>query len=272
MFGSTFLAISLGLKAGATPLFFAALRYIAAGGTMLPALFLAQRVTMGSVSALAGRSAFFSLFMTVGTFGCMFIAQTRVDSGFMARLDATGPLVTALLAALLLGKKPTFPHLIAFTLGTAGGFLIATPAANADILYLGLAAGSVVAYAGGNVLYPLIFHKDEDPILISALQSLVGGFILMAAALVTETIRFPLAALGPFIYLVLGGSVIGHTAALALVRDTGPVFASTWLYVAPVLATVLGALVLEEPITVPGIFGMVMALAGVFILGVTQRY
>ena len=91
------------------------------------------------------------------------------------------------------------------------------------------AAGSVIFYAVGNVLYPLLFPYKEDPILINALQSLLGELILMIIALPTETVRFPLAAIGPFLYLTLVGSIVGHTATLILVRDAGPVFASGWL-------------------------------------------
>ena len=102
----------------------------------------------------------------------MFIAQTRVDSGFMARFDATGPLVTALFAVLFLGKKLSLDHFGAFFLGTAGCFLIASPAADAEPAYLIATAGTVLFYAAGNVLYPILFSADENPVLISAHPSL----------------------------------------------------------------------------------------------------
>jgi len=266
LFGSTFLAISLGLKAGASPLFYAALRFTAAGGILLIALVLSKRANLATILPLTGRGTLFSFFMTVGSFGCMFIAQTRVDSGFMARFDATGPLVTALLAALFLGKKLSLAHFAAFFLGTAGSFLIASPAAKAEPAYLIATAGAVLFYAAGNVLYPILFSDDESPVLISAIQAFAGGIILMGIALSTETVRFPFAALWPFLYLVIGGSILGHTAALVLVRDAGPVFASSWLYVSPVIATILGAGILNESITTAGILGTVLAFAGVFLL------
>ena len=271
LFGTTFLFISLGLKAGASPLFFAAIRFTAAGGIMLSALLLSRRVSPGTVRSMAGRGIIFSLFMTVGTFGCMFLAQTRVDSGFMARFDATGPLVTAVFAAICLGKKISAKHYTAFILGTAGGFFIASPTARAEPVYLIFAAGSVLLYAAGNVLYPLLFSDTEDPILVSAIQSFSGGLILLGTAVATERLQFPPAAIVPLLYLIFGGSIIGHTAVLVLVRDAGPVFASGWLYVAPVIATALGGLALDEPITASGILGMVLALAGVFVLNRAEK-
>lgn len=271
IFGSTFLVISLGLNAGASPLFFASLRFILAGGTMLPILLLTRKTDFHQIKKLLGRSAFLSLFLTSGTFGCMFIAQTGVDSGFMARLDATGPLFTALFSALFFRKALSTPHFAAFILGMAGSFLIASPASTAEPFYLLMAGGSVILYAVGNALYPALFRQNEDPIVISALQSLSGGLILFAAALLTEKIHLPLNAFGPLVYLVIIGSIIGHTASLILVKEAGPVFASGWLYVAPVVASVLGILVLGEILTVNGITGTLIALAGVFILDRAEK-
>ena len=270
-FGSTFLSISLGLRAGASPLFFAALRFTLAGGLMLAGLGLSGRLAFGNIRRLFGRALLFSLLNTVGTFGCMFIAQTRVDSGFMARLDAAGPIFTALLAAVLLRKKLTLYHGAAFFLGTLGCTLIAGPAVGGKALYLAIAAASVLFYAGANILYPILFSEKDDPVLISALQAFSGGLVLLVAAVWAEPVRFPPAAVWPLAYLVLGGSIIGHTAALVLIRDAGPVFASGWLYVAPGVATVLGALILDEPVTLAGVLGTALALAGVLTLNRAER-
>ncbi|MDC7223361.1 MAG: EamA family transporter [Spirochaetales bacterium] len=267
LFGHTFLAIGLAIDRGASPLFLAALRFSLAGMIMLAGLFARKKTRLSSVRPLLGRTLVLSLFMTVGTFGFMFMAQTRVDSGFMARLDAAGPVVTALLASLFLKKRITLLHGAAFLLGTAGSFLIAAPAASAEPLYLCFAAASVIFYALANALYPLLFRSEEDPVLISALQALWGGLILLGLALIFEPLSLPRASWGALLYLIVGGSVLGHTATLILVRDEGPVFASGWLYVAPVVATVSGYFVLGETVSAEGMAGTAVALVGVFLLG-----
>lgn len=271
IFGTTFLAIRVGLDAGASPLFFAALRFVAAGAVLTGGLTAAGRLSFASAKAMAGRSALLSLFLTVGTFGFMFIAETKVDSGLMARLDATGPLFTALFAAFFLGKRLSAAHFGAFALGTAGTLLIAAPSSLADPLYLAAAAGSVVTYAAGNALYPRLFSPADDPLAASALQTLFGGLVLLAAALFLETPAFPAAALPSLLWLVVAGSVVAHTATLVLVRDAGPVFASGWLYVSPGVATFAGSLLLGERVTVPGLAGTGLALAGVFLLDRAER-
>lgn len=264
IFGTTFLAIRLGLEAGASPLFYASLRFLSAGILMTAGLFAAGRLSLRGARRLAARSVVLSLFLTVGTFGLMFLAQTRVDSGLMARLDAVGPLFTALFAALLLGKRLSAVHAAAFALGTAGTFLMAGPSAAASLPHLAAAAGSVVLYAAGNALYPRLFSREEDPVAVSALQTLAGGLVLFVLALLFEKPAFPAAALGPLLWLILAGSVVAHTATLILVREAGPVFASAWLYVAPAVATVAGFLVLDERVSLAGLAGTGLALAGVF--------
>ena len=271
IFGTTFLAIRMGLDAGASPLTFASLRFVIAGSLLSGFLFVSGKLTPRVAVSMLPRVALLSLFLTVGTFGCMFIAETRVDSGLMARLDAAGPLVTAVFAAVFLGKHFSLSHVPAFALGMAGSLLIASPAAAAEPLYLAIAAGSVVTYAAGNALYPRLFRADEDPMAVNALQMLIGGTILFIGALATEKPMFPPSAVGPLLWLIVAGSMVAHTASLILVRDAGPVFAASWLYVSPCVATVAGALVLCEAITPLGIAGTALALTGVFLLDRAER-
>ncbi len=267
IFGSTFLAISVGLDKGASPLFFAALRFILAGGIMIAFLLFSGRTSLNNLKELLIRSTILSLFLTTGTFGCMFIAQIQVDSGFMARLDGAGPIITALLSMIFLGKKLNIRHGIAFLIGSTGIFLIAAPASSrSESFFLVMAVFSVILYAVGNVLYPRLFDGKEDTVAVSALQSFAGGILLFFAALIFEDISFSSEAIPALLYLIFGGSIIAHTATLVLVRESGPVFASGWLYAAPVTATVLGALILGEEVGASDTLGILLALGGVFIL------
>ncbi|HCM28929.1 MAG TPA: hypothetical protein DIC34_20725 [Treponema sp.] len=271
IFGTTFLAIRTGLDAGASPLLYAGLRFVIAGLVLSVALFVSGRLSFSAAVSLTPRAALLSVFLTIGTFGCMFIAETRIDSGLMARLDTAGPLLTALFAAMFLGKRLRPAHGLAFVLGSAGSFLIASPAALAEPAFLAAAVGSVLFYAAGNAIYRLLFSSHDDPVAVSALQTLIGGLVLLAAAPLLETPAFPAAALGSLLWLAFAGSVVAHTATLVLIRDAGPVFASSWLYVAPAVATVAGALALGEPITMLGLAGTAAALAGVFVMDRAER-
>lgn len=266
IFGNTFLAISLGLNAGASPLYFASVRFIVAGFSILVALLVSKRTTLSRIKRIFTRSFILSIFMTSGTFGFMFLAQTNVSSGFMARLDATGPIITAILVTIILKQKITKYHIPAFILGTGGIVLISSPGIEGDPLYLFFALLSMLFYALSNAIYPKLFPNRESPVLISALQALLGGLVLMVIAFFVEDISLPKESYGALLYLIVAGSIFGHTAILILIRDAGPVFASAWLYVAPVIATFTGFLVLGESIKTVEVIGTSIALLGVFFL------
>ncbi|WP_028974158.1 DMT family transporter [Spirochaeta cellobiosiphila] len=272
IFGNTFLAISLGLKAGASPLLYGGIRFTAAGFIMIMVMLLTGKVSIQQLKSLCLRSAFLSLFLVVGTFGLMFIAQTKVDSGFMARLDATGPIFTALFASLFLHKRLNPYHYIALLLGTMGSFLIAAPSsATHPIMYLIAAWGCVILYAVGNVLYPLLFKKEESAVTINALQSLIGGLLLLGLSYIAGQTAFPAKAILPLLYLIIAGSIIAHTAVMVLVKEAGPLFASGWLYVAPIIATLSGYIILKESISFLEMGGTILALIGTFLLGVGEN-
>jgi drug/metabolite transporter (DMT)-like permease len=68
------------------------------------------------------------------------------------------------------------------------------------------------------------------------------------------------------VYLTLVGSILGHSLSLIIVRDAGSVFASSWLYVSPPIATALGAVVLGEKFGMTELAGTGLALVGVYLV------
>src|SRR5581483_11371341 len=100
-------------------------------------------------------------------------------------------------------------------------------------------------------------HADlpSVPLLATAMEMIVGGLLLLGAgALTGEIPRFTpgaislssAAALG---YLVIFGSLVGFTSYTWLLRVASPARVSTYAYVNPVVAVVLGWAVAHEPIT-----------------------
>jgi len=268
VFGTTFLAIRMGLMAGASPVFLAGVRFTVAGMVLLGALLAAGYTNGRTVAGLLGRASVISLFLTAGTFGFMFWAETRIDSGYMARLDSTGPIVAASFAAALLRARIRVFHLVGFAAGTLGVILLSGGIRSAPADWSGLAAAlvSVVLYSLGMVLYPKLFAPRDDPVTVNALQMAVGGILLLLVSPLLESVRLPLTGgvIFPLLYLVVAGSIVGHTANLVVVRRAGPVFASSWLYVAPPIATAAGAIVLGETVGLQDIAGTLLALVGVF--------
>jgi drug/metabolite transporter (DMT)-like permease len=270
VFATTFLAIRIGVRDGASPFLFAGLRFSVAGALLLAVLLLRRRAVWSDVRRLLPRAFVVSLPLTTITFGAMYWAEDRIDSGLMSRLETLGPVVTALLARALLGSRLPRIAWLGLGVGVTGGLLLAGAAqgGQVDPAGLGLALVSVVAYAAGLVLYDRIFGPNDDPMMVSALQSLFGGLALLAAAPLLERAVWPPTAPAwlALAYLTIAGSIVGHSLSLVVVRDAGSVFASSWLYVSPPIATVLGALVLGERFGTTELLGTGLALSGVYLV------
>ena len=126
VFATTFLAIRIGVRDGASPFLFAGLRFSVAGALLLGVLLLRQRAAAWrDVKRLSPRAFAVSLPLTSITFGAMYWAEGRIDSGLMSRLETLGPVVTALLARALLGSRLPRIAWLGLGLGVTGGVLLA---------------------------------------------------------------------------------------------------------------------------------------------------
>ncbi len=275
VFGTTFLAIRMCLLGGATPFLASGLRFTFAGAVLVSALALNKKIRAGFLRKKWRQIAILGLFQTSITFGTMYFAETRLDSGYMARLDALGPLFTAAFALAIMRKRLHAAHWIGFALGTAGTFLLAGKPGSPDFDagFLAIALVGTAAYSLSMVLYDRFFGKDDDPVAINALQMLVGGLVLLAAVPIFEKPAFPLNAstVGALLYLAVVGSIVAHTVNCVVIRDAGPVFASAWLYVSPVLASFAGFIALGERVTPLGAVGTALALLGVLAVNRAEK-
>ena len=73
-----------------------------------------------------------------------------------------------------------------------------------------------------------------------------------------------------WVYLVTFGAIIGFTAYAYVLRETTPAKASTYAYVNPVIAVLLGWAFANEPITIRTIVGAGIILAGVAMISLKK--
>jgi drug/metabolite transporter (DMT)-like permease len=281
VFGTTFLAIKMGVSAGAPPFLFAGLRFAAAGAGLGLGLIAARRASFASLAALAPRAALLSLPYIAFNFGATFWAEQYIGSGAAAQIDAACPIASALLSALFLGKKLKASHALGIAAGFAGVWLLVGAAgarASSAGGGLGIAASIVmlaaaIGFAGASILYKRLFDDSVDSFQVNAINMLSGGIVLLVLAALTGQSRFPAtpAALLPLAYLIVVGSLVGHSANLWLVRKAGPLFASSWSYVSPVIATAVGAAALGEGVSARSGAGALLTLFGVYVIARAER-
>jgi drug/metabolite transporter (DMT)-like permease len=175
-----------------------------------------------------------------------------VSSGGAAVVCATMPLWTGVWAALG-GERPSWRDWSSLAIGFVGVLvLMGGPSLQGRPLHLVLIVLSPMCWALGSVLARRQSRAwRTGALLASAMQMMTGGGALIVAGLVDGE-RLPAhAGAGSWLavgYLLVFGSLIGFTAYNWLLRHARPVVATSYAYVNPILAVLIGAAISGEPL------------------------
>lgn len=272
VWSSTYLAMRIAVH-DMPPLLMACMRFVAAGGVMLG---LARRRGAPWPAARDWlRSAPVGALLFLGGNGFVAIAETSISSGGAAVVCATMPLWAGVLGAAF-GVRPTAREWLSLVLGFAGVFiLMGGPSLAGRPEHIALAILSPMCWACGS----LLSRRTKDvggqhaTLVGPALQMLTGALVLAVAALLHGE-HVPLhasvtswLALG---YLFVFGSLVAFTAYAWLLRNTRPVIATSYAYVNPILAVLIGAALYGEPLGVTTIVANVL-IVGAVMLALKKR-
>ena len=270
IWGSTYLAIRLAVREGAgiPPFTLGAIRTFVAGGALLAwAVLRGMRVRLRRSEVVT--LAIAGILMWVGGNGMVNWGEQRADSSYAALLVASVPIWTAFIQAALDRRRPSWSLVAALLIGFAGVGLLTAPrlasAGTADALSIGALLIAPVSWAIGTVLQ-LRRPVGVTPLVGAGYLHLFGavGFILLAL-LTREPLPSPtIEAWGALGYLIVAGSIVSFTSYIRALHALPTSVAMTYAYVNPVIAVILGAILLREPITPPILGGMALILIGVW--------
>lgn len=264
VWGSTYFAIRVGLE-GFPPFLMGAFRFFAAGVLMYAVL--RWRGVAAPTRGQWGRLFLLSIFMVVLSNGLVNFAEQDVSSGLAAVAVASMPLWAGLFAAMR-GTQPSRAEWIGLVIGFVGVVWL-----NAGSSLTGSPRGMIallcapIAWAWGS-----IWSRDLDlpsPFMSAAGQMICGTFwMLVAAGLMGERMTaMPSAhALMAVVYLALFGSIVAFTAYVWLLQNVRPALATSYAYVNPPIAVLLGAGLLGERFGWHDIGPMLVILAGVVVI------
>lgn len=269
VWGSTYLAIRIGVREGSgfPPLFLAGTRVLVAGFILLGlALLQKKRVKLAKRELILLVTS--GVMLWLGGNGMVSFAEQHVDSGIAALIIGSTPLAVAFMEFIIDRRPPTPLMIISMLIGFAGVGLLSAPAfrsgVRSDIISVIMILIGSMLWGGGSLL------QSRKPVKISpevssAYQHLAGAAALLLAAVITgKSIPHPIQeALFAWGYLVIFGSVLAFTAFVRALQLLPTNLVMTYAYVNPVIAVVLGWLILNEQITGWTISGMVLILIGV---------
>ena len=293
VWGSTYLAIRIGVET-LPPFLMAGVRFLIAGSV----LYAFQRLRGDAPpNRLQWRSAaVIGILMLVGGNGMVTFAEQRVPSGIAALMVASAPLWMVLLDLLGFEKllafrstrgkihlqlKPTWKTILGVVLGFMGIAFLVGPSELIGIaggidrvgaLVLTLAA---FCWAAGS-LYSRGAELPASPLIGTSMEMLVGGAGLIILSSLTgewgllHLQSVSLRSLGGLVYLIVFGSLVGYTCYTWLLRSAPTALVSTYAYVNPLVAIILGSLVAQEPVTPRVIIATAVILGAVVVITFTQ--
>ena len=266
---STYLAIRFSLESF-PPLFTAGSRYMLVGLIMF--LYMRWRGALPPTKAQWKGSAIVGTFLLLGGTGGVVYAMQWVGSGTAALVLATTPLWTVLFSGIW-KQWPAKNEWIGLMLGFAGivlmnihGDLRAHPG-GAILLLL-----SAASWSFGSVLSLRLTLPSGA--MASALQMFSGGLVVLIVGFATgeHVPSHPSArAIAALLYLAIFGSLLGYTAYTYLLKHVRPSLATSYSYVNPGLAVLLGVWFAGERITMTGIVAMLTILTGVVLVIAGER-
>lgn len=267
IFGTTFLAIKIGINAGFPPLLFAGLRFTV-GGLITLALVLLRRRSLPVSRADYRDIALVGLTSTIVPFAGLFWAEQFISSGLASILTSILPMLTMLTAARR--TRPSHVQWLGVVAGTAGVVLVSFPGLDMGVRGIALAAIATVilgefSTAWGGHRAKEVMSRGTDSQVLAALQMLTGGLGLLLGSLLFEhrlPHGMPAAGWVALLYLTIIGSVVARGLYYWLISRMGPLLPSTWTYVSPIIATFVGAWLLAEPFTWGTLAGLLLVLTG----------
>jgi drug/metabolite transporter (DMT)-like permease len=271
IFGTTFLAIKIGVDAGAPPFFSAGLRFFLAGAVLFLWMVIKGKASFSLL--LRKEMLITGAALTFGTFSALYWAEQYVSSGLAAVLSATGPMMILLMQMSFLRQKAPAYSLYGCIIGFTGVLLLVLPNLAVDVSPLWITGCVVVligecCYAAGAIYSKKVTtaFSGVSPVALNAAQMMYGGALLFILSLITENIHpevlYSFKTAGSLLYLTVVGSMIGHTLFYWLVAKTNPVFPSTWLYISPPIAVGVGFLFYNEAVTWITLLGVFTIITG----------
>lgn len=209
-------------------------------------------------------------------------AEQRIPSALAALIVAVVPLWMVLFDWVMPGgERPTVAVIAGVVVGLAGLVVLIGPeqvgaSGPVDVVGALVLVAASMAWALGSV-YNKRGARPESSTMSTGLQMLGGSVALVASGLAlgeghaASITHISAASWAGWLYLVTFGSLIGFTAYIYLLKEVSSAKASTYAYVNPVVALLLGWAIAGEAITPRTLIAAAVILGGVALITVAQQ-
>ena len=277
IWGTTFLAARVGVKAF-PPLLFMGTRHMTAGLLLL----LWGSVKRGGLpKAIEFKQQLLPAVMLVALGnGIVAMAVKHIPSGLAALLCAMMPVYVTVINLFQKNRDPLNAKIVLGLLLGMGGLMVIFKdnlAAIANPQYLGGIAICLVSclfFAMGSV-YTKGRATTSDVFVKVGLQLFMGGVVLLLGSAAIEkwsdVHSVPAATIGAILYLIVFGSILAFLCFDYVLSHLPVGLATIYAYINPLVAIILGFVVLREPVTAYTLLAFSLTIAGIFLINAGHR-
>ncbi|MEA2948293.1 MAG: hypothetical protein QOI40_3623, partial [Alphaproteobacteria bacterium] len=203
--------------------------------------------------------------------GLNYVGMRGISAGLTALIVSANPVLTAVLAAFVLGERMTWRKAAGLLLGVGGVAFIVESRITGGIdspAGIALTVAALLSLAGGTILFKLLAPKG--PLWIgNGVQNLAGGLALVPFAFGFESVGevIPGWRLGlALAYLVVLVSVLAFLLWFQLLAERGATAASAYHFMMPPLGVLFGWLLLGEQVAWPDLLGILPVAIGIYLV------
>lgn len=272
IWGTTYLALRIAVL-HFPPFLFTAMRQVTAGLFLVGFMLTIGKASVPSVSHL-WRQAIGGFFMISMGNGLVAWAEMHIPSGVAAIICSLMPVIVIVINVMIhREERPTLPIIFGVILGLAGIVMIFSEhiegfSKTEYIIGIIFTFAAVLAWAGGSIWIKKK-HTESNLFVNAGLQMFFGGFLLLPFSVAFDdltNITWSPEVTWSLLYLVIFGSIIAYASYAYALRKLPMTIVSLYAYINPLVAVVLGWLVLDETLNVRVWVAMILTIAGIYIV------
>ncbi|MBT1705520.1 DMT family transporter [Chryseosolibacter indicus] len=272
IWGTTYLALRIAVL-HFPPFLFTAIRQTTAGLLLLTFMFTFGKAAFPSATHLA-RQAVGGFFMISMGNGLVAWAEMHVPSGVAAVICSLMPVLVIIINVMInKDERPTVPIILGLVIGLMGivvmfGEYIGDFSKTEYIIGIILTFGAVISWASGSIWIKKK-NLESNPFVNAGLQMFFGGVLLFPLSIAFDdlsSVKWSAEAAYALLYLIVFGSIIAYASYSYALRKLPMTIVSLYAYVNPLVAVILGWLVLNEKLNMQIVIAFVLTVAGIYIV------
>lgn len=272
IWGTTYLALRIAVL-HFPPFLFTAIRQTTAGLLLLAFMFTAGKASLPSKEMIL-RQAIAGFFMISMGNGLVAWAEMHIPSGVAAIICSLMPVLVILINVTIhRDERPTLPMLAGVMIGLTGIVMMFSEhlggfSKTEYIVGIIFTFAAVLAWAGGSIWIKK--RNVESNLFVNAgFQMFFGGFLLFPISILFDDlahVTWSAEVTWSMLYLIVIGSLVAYASYAYALRKLPMTIVSLYAYINPIVAVVLGWVVLNEPLNARIWAAMVLTITGIYIV------